>query len=53
MLLKKLKCGQVIEDSEYQWRKTKIICFSKKKKTPVVKIKLYEQKLEQVSEFRF
>ncbi len=33
--------------------KNKIICFSKKNKTPVVKLKLYEQKLEQVSEFRF
>lgn len=33
--------------------KTKVICFSKKKKLPSTKLKLYDKVLEQVSEVRF
>lgn len=49
----------VVENWANQWgfllsvAKTQVICFSKKKKTPEVKLKLYKQTLEQVSIIRY
>lgn len=49
----------VVENWANQWgvrlsvAKTHVICFSKKKKIPEVKLKLYKQTLEQVSQIRY
>ncbi len=53
------KAIDIVESWTNQWgfrlsvAKTQVICFSKKKKTPEVKLKLYEQILEQVSIIRY
>jgi len=49
----------VVDNWANQWgfrlsvAETQVICFSKKKKTPEVKLKLYKQTLEQVSLIRY
>ncbi len=48
------KAINIAESWTNQWGfRLTVICFSKKKKTPEVKLKLYEQILEQVSIIRY